>query len=107
MVKKNRAPPKKGLWAYTYDITLPDQADQLQALQGLLDQERTEAGADARTWAGRVVIDPQVTRILVVTDTPGQDRDVNRRIEAELKLLQATFEITVPLAVEEAAASPP
>ena len=105
MVNKNRAPPKKGLWAYAYDITLPDKEDHLQAIQHLLDEERTEASEGARTWAARVVIDPQVTRILVVSDTPAQDRDVNRRIEAELKLLEATFETTIPLAVEDAAVS--
>ena len=105
MAKKNRAPPRKGLWAYAYDITLPDKEGHLQAIQNLLDDEHTEARDGARTWAGRVVVEPQVTRILVVSDSPAQNHDVNRRLEVELKLLEATFEVTVPLAVEEAVVS--
>ena len=105
MTKKSRGPPGKGLWAYAYDVAFPDKDDGLQQIQDLLDQEHSEARDGARTWAGRVVVEPQVTRILVVSDTPAQDRDVNRRIEAELKLLEATFETTIPLAVEDAAVS--
>lgn len=99
MTKKSRGPPGRGLWAYAYDVALPDREDRLQNIQYLLDQEHTEARAGAWTWAGRVVMEPPVTRILVISDSPAQDRDVNRRIEAELRRLEATFEVTAPLAV--------
>jgi hypothetical protein len=107
MARKSRGPPRKGLWAYAYDITLPDTEDHLQAIQDLLDQEHTEARDGARTWAGRVVIEPQVTRILVVSDSPAQDHGVNRRLEAELMLMEAKFEITVPMAVADDVAPRP
>ncbi len=107
MNRTSRGPPGKGLWAYAYDVALPDKEDRLQTIQDLLDQEHVEAKEGARTWAGRVVVEPQVTRILVVSDSPAQDRAVNRRIEAELDLLEATFEMTVPLAVADDVGSNP
>ena len=107
MPRMKRGPPRKGLWAYAYHVTLPDTENHLPKIQDLLEQEHTEATEGARTWGGRVEVEPQVTRILVVSDSPAQDRAVNRRIEAELALLKATFEMTVPLAVVDDAASPP
>jgi hypothetical protein len=105
MGKKGRGPPPKGLWAYAYDITLPEKEDRFRSVQDLLDREHIEARHGARTWAGRVVVEPEITRILVVSDTPAQDRDVNVRLEAELKALEAEFVITVPLAVVDDVAS--
>lgn len=105
MAKNSRGPPKKALWAYAYDITMPETEEPLQSIQDLLDQEHTEARDGGRTWGGRVVVEPRITRILVVSDSPAQDGDANRRLEAALKLLKATFAITAPLAVAEEAAS--
>ena len=105
MAKKTRGPPPKGLWAYAYDITLPDSEERLRTIQDLLDLEHLEARNGARTWGGQVVLEPQVTRILVVSDSPAQDRDVNGRLEAELKKLKAIFAISVPLAVGGAGAA--
>jgi hypothetical protein len=99
MMEKGGGRPGKGLWAYAYDVALPDREDRLQRIQDFLDQEHQEARDGARTWGGRVVVEPQVTRILVVSDSTAQDRDVNRRIEAELKRLDAIFDVTAPLAV--------
>ena len=95
------------LWAYTYEVLLPIQEGHLRKLQSLLDQEHSEAKDGARTWAGRVVVEPQIVRILVVSDSPTQAHDVNRRLEAELKLLGATLEISVPLPVEDDGNSTP
>jgi len=100
MVKKGRGPPSKGLWAYAYDITLSDE-DKLPSIQRLLDEEHSDAREGARTWAGQVVVEPQVTRILVVSDSPARDRDVNRRLEAELRALSATFVVTEPMLVAD------
>ncbi len=102
MTTTSRGPPtktKKNLWAYAYDITLPTAQTELETIQELLEEGHTEALAGARTWAGRVVVEPQVTRILVVSDSPEQNHKVNRRIEAALKLLKAAFRITLPMAV--------
>ncbi len=105
MAKKTRGPPPEVLWAYAYDITLPDSEEPLRTLQALLDQEHLEARNGARTWGGQVVLEPQVTRILVVSDSPAQDREVNRKLEAELRKLKAIFAISVPLAVGETGAA--
>ncbi len=99
MTRKSRGPPKSGLWAYAYDITLPESDDRFLSIQELLDREHTEARAGARTWAARVVVEPQVTRILVVSDSPAQDRAVNRSLEAALKALSARYVVTEPMAV--------
>jgi len=105
MGKEGRGPPPGGLWAYAYDVTLPDREDRLSSIQGLLDREHKEAKDGARTWAGRVVVEPEIMRILVVSDSPAQDRDVNLRLAVKLKELKAKFVITVPLAVVDDVAS--
>ena len=107
MTRRRSGSAGKSLWAYAYDIALPDRDTRLLKIQDLLDREGSEAREGSRTWAGRVVVEPQVTRILVVSDSPTRNRDVNRRIEAELKRLGATFGVTVPLAVSEDSASGP
>jgi hypothetical protein len=70
MTRRTPGPPKSGLWAYAYDITLPESEDRIRRLQELLEREHSEARAGARTWAAQVVLEPQVTRILVVSDSP-------------------------------------
>jgi hypothetical protein len=99
MIRKSRGPPKNGLWAYSYDITLPESEDRLRSIQELLEQEHSEARAGARTWAAQVVVEPPVTRILVVSDSPAQDRAVNRSLAAALTALSAKFTVTAPMAV--------
>lgn len=99
MTRKSRGPPHEGLWAYAYDVALPEKDHRLQRIQDLLDQVHSEARDGVRIWAGRVVVEPRVTRILVVSDSPEQTGAANLRIEAELRRLGATFEVTVPLAV--------
>jgi hypothetical protein len=53
-----------------------------------------------------VVLQQQATHILVVSDSPHQDREANRRLEAELKELQVAFSITAPMAVADGATPP-
>lgn len=101
MRKRNRGPPGKPLWVYAYDITFPEAVSRFRSVQGLLDREHHEARASARTWSGRLVADPPVTRILIVADSPAQDREVNLSLEAELGVLGATFTVTTPLAMTE------
>jgi hypothetical protein len=92
-------PPAKPVWAYAYQILPPQAEDRLHMIKTLLDQENADAQRAARTWAGRVVVEQQVTHILVVSDSPEQNHDVNRRLEAQLKDLNAGFSLTVPIAV--------
>ena len=91
----------KAIWAYAYQIVPPQPDHRLRAIEAILEQEHRDARGEARTWAGRIVPEQQITHILVVSDNPAQDRDVNRRLEDELKELNAGFSITVPMAVED------
>jgi hypothetical protein len=102
MGSRKRGPPGKPLWVYAYDITLPDRMSRFRSVQDLLDREHREARASARTWSGRVVADPAVTRILIVADSPALDLEVNRGLEAQLAALGATFTVTAPMPMTEA-----
>lgn len=89
------------LWAYAYQIVPPQPAHRLRALAALLDRERRHPQLDARTWQGRIVLEPHATHILVVSDSPEVDRETNHLLEAELRKLRAGFAITAPLAVSD------
>jgi len=99
-------PPPKTIWAYAYQILPPQGAERLRAITTLLDHAHTEAQRDARTWTGRVVVEEQVTHILIVSDSPEQNHEVNQRLEAKLQELNAGFSITVPIAVADDVAVP-
>jgi hypothetical protein len=100
MEKKKRAPPPVGVWAYGYEIAPPLARHRLRLIESLVEEERSNAKLSARTWEGRLVAEEQVTHILVVADSPSQDLEVNRKLEAELKRLEAVFSLTSPLEVE-------
>jgi len=100
-VQKARRNLSKTLWAYVYEIVLPQGEDQLNAIRTLLEKEHLKAQRAARTWTGKLVCEPRVTQILVVSDSPDQRRDVNRRIEGRLKHLKAEFSLTVPMALAD------
>jgi len=99
VISKTPGPKDNWLWAYAYDITLPEPEVHLPTIQELLERRRAEAVAHARKWAAQVVVDPQVTRILVVSDSPEQDQEINRSIEAELATSNATWVVTEPMEV--------
>ena len=92
------APPQT-TWAYSYQIVPPQSKGRLRTIQALLDQERADAEREGRTWKGRFVLDQRITHILVLSDSPDQSREVNLRLEAELKELMAGFSVTVPLQI--------
>jgi len=106
MAPEKRTFAAKPVWAYAYQILPPQAEDRLHTIKKLLDQENADAQRAARTWAGRVVVEQQVTHILVVSDSPEQDHAVNRRLEAKLQELNAGFSITVPIAVADDAEVP-
>jgi hypothetical protein len=90
----------KTIWAYAYEIVPPQAEDRLRTVKTLLDDENSGARLGGGTWTGRVVREQQITHILVVSDSPEQDREVNRKLEAELTELKAGFRLTAPMAVE-------
>ena len=90
----------KDLWAYAYQIVPPQPGRQLGAIRTLLKSETAAAQGSDRTWSGRLVLEPDATHILIVSDDiRGRDHAINRQIEAELQRLDAAYVVTEPLAV--------
>lgn len=89
----------RALWAYAYQIVPPKAADHLKEIEALLDDEHRQARNTERTWRGKLICEEQVTHILVVSDTPDQSTDVNRRIEGRLKQLKTGFSRTEPMPI--------
>lgn len=106
MTEKKRNKESKTRWAYAYRIVPPQAEDQLRTIQTLLDHEHSVARRGARTWEGRFVLEEQITHILVVSDSPDQDREVNRKLGVALNQLKAGFSLTVPMAVAAGALRP-
>lgn len=97
MVTRKDTSPPKTIWAYAYQLSPPQPADRLRTIQPLLDDEHVDAQESGRTWAGRVVLEERITHILVVSDSPEQDHDGNRKLESELKELKAKYSISEPM----------
>jgi uncharacterized protein YbjT (DUF2867 family) len=91
--------PNRMVWVYAYEIQPPQQREGLVSLRAVLDAEQTEARSRARTWESRLVTEEKVTHILVVSDSPEQELDPNRRVEAALRALGFEYSITAPLQV--------
>jgi len=96
---QNCRPSSRKTWAYGYEISPPMTPKRLKAIEHLLEAEHTNARRETRTWQGRFVVQEQVTHILVVSDSPDQALEVNRRLEAELSRLNAVFSVTPPLPI--------
>jgi hypothetical protein len=86
---------------YAYEFGRPPAGDQLGAIHAFLEKEHSAARSATRTWTGKLVCEQQLTHILVVTDSPDQNREVNHRLESRLKLLKAAFSLTVPMALAD------
>jgi hypothetical protein len=101
-MSNERTTPGPGtVWAYAYELVPPQPEDRLRAVKALLDREHVEAKSSARKWGSRFVLADQVTHILVVSDSPQQDLDVNRRLEEELRGLSTGFSVTAPMPVPD------
>jgi hypothetical protein len=101
MEYKNRPIPSPKKWAYGYEISPPMTQVRLKAIEDLLEEEHANAKLQTRTWQGRFVVEEQVTHLLVVSDSPDQALEVNRRLEAELNRLEAGFSISPPMALDD------
>jgi len=99
------------LWAYAYRVMPPPRPGDLGELRELLDHENAAAFEQARAWAAQLILEQRSTQILVVADSPAQNRAVNRRLETELERLAAKFRVTHPIAIRgsppPSASSPP
>lgn len=99
-METNGSKAPKALWAYAYEIVPPKHADHMKVIEAFLEDEHVQAKQTARTWRGQLVCEQQVTHILVVSDTPDQSGEVNRRLENRLKTLKAGFSRTVPMPLD-------
>ncbi len=87
------------LWAYAYRVVPPPPTDGLGQIRKLLDSENAFAFEHARAWSAQLVLGQRSTQILVVSDTPEQDRPVNHRLELALERLDARYRVTDPVAI--------
>ena len=87
------------LWAYAYEVLPPQPSAEWAELRVLLDAEHAAAEREGRRWTGKLVYKQLVTHLLVVSDHPDQDRDINRRVEEWLKMVSPAFSMTVPKAL--------
>jgi len=87
------------LYAFAYQIAPPLDEAVVSAIDSLLHDWSVHARSVKRSWAGRVVLEPDVTRVLVVTDAADPDDAINLQLEAELLRRGANFSITAPMAV--------
>lgn len=103
----NKRDPIQTLWTYAYQIEPPQVEDRLSSVLKLLAVEHVQARREAHRWVGRVVTEERITHILVVSDSPEHSREINDRVEAELRKLRVTFSITAPMQVGDGATRPP
>ena len=106
-METNGSNASKNLWAYAYEIVPPKTADHMKVIEAFLEEEHAQAKQTARTWRGQLICEQQVTHILVVSDTPDQGSEVNRRLERRLKALKAGFSRTVPMPLSDDDPAPP
>lgn len=95
--KRQRRPAQaQARWVYAYELNPPQPEPQFRRIRALLRRAQLAAQRGGRLWTGRIVVETNITHILVVTDKPGQVHDVDRAIEVELKHLNMDFALTGP-----------
>lgn len=92
-------PAPAALWAYAYRMEPPQTEARMALIRALVDEENGEAKRGARKWTARLVVEPQVTHVLIVSDTPELLQEGNRKLEAELEASGVRFSLTVPMRV--------
>jgi len=91
--------PHRDIWTYGYVLVPPIARDRMGPMETLLEGGHTKARLAFLTWEGRLVNGGDITHILVVSDSPDQDLEINQQMEAELNRLEAPFAITAAVAV--------
>lgn len=87
------------LWVYAYEIVPPQPSKRLDRIRALLEGENMAALSGAIVWAGRLVLEKKITHILITSDTPARDRDINGHLDTELERLNAAFSVTAPVEI--------
>jgi hypothetical protein len=87
------------LWTYAYRVVPPPPKDELGQIRKLLESENASAFEHARAWAAQLILEQRSIQILVVSDSPAQNRAVNHRLETELQRLEAQYRVTDPIAI--------
>ena len=107
-VTREGSGPAGVIWAYTYQIVPPQPKGRLRGITALLAQEHQVARRGSRRWAGRLLLGSQMTQILIVSDRVERNREINQKLEAELRRLKVEFDVTEPVALpgHSAAAEP-
>jgi hypothetical protein len=95
--QRRRLPTR--LWAYAYTIVPAQPEDRLDPIRTIVDAEGLAGPDAARVWSGRLVLEPETTHILIVSDSPAQHLAVNHKLETELRRLEADFVMTEPMAI--------
>jgi hypothetical protein len=90
MSTQRHAPNRLG--AYAYDIVPPQSSNWLDRIRALLEGETVASATGVGAWAGRLILEQRVTHILIVSDTPLRDREINRNAR-----LRAVFSVTEPI----------
>jgi hypothetical protein len=96
MTSKRQQPQARARWVYAYELNPPQPEPRFRKIRTLLRRAQLAARRAGRLWTGRIVLETNITHILVVTDHPGQAHDVDRAIEGELKHLNMDFALTGP-----------
>jgi hypothetical protein len=96
MISKRLRPHARARWVYAYELNPPQPEPRFRKIRALLRRAQLAARRGGRLWTGRIVLETNITHILVVTDHPGQVHDVDRAIEGELRHLDMDFALTGP-----------
>jgi len=83
-------------WMYAYELNPPQPEPRFKKIRTLLRRARAAARRSGRLWTGRIVLETNITHILVVTDNPSQVNALDQAIEAELKHLNMDFALRGP-----------
>lgn len=97
-------PPR---WVYTYLVVPPQPRKALVGIRALLKRERAAARRRQRAWTAQLVVEPLVTGILVVSDSPSRQRPINQRVERALRELPAGFAVSAPMRLDPVAPAGP
>lgn len=89
------------VWAYAYQLLPPRTGDLVSTIVELVSRENADAARSAQSWKARLVTEPQVTHVLIVSDTPELDREMNRRFEARLRELDIRYTVSLPMRVDD------
>jgi hypothetical protein len=89
------------LWAYAYLIVPPQSRTRLSTIKRIVDHENAAAEGGVHIWTGRIVLEKRITHILIVSDSPEQNRGINQKLEVELNRIKAEFFQTNPMTIPD------